>query len=117
MLGIIKESTVHFKLPVSFFIVIKVVPHGKCSNDKIIILIAVRMVQPLLIKICDMSDKFSKCSNVPALAYPIKIIGKTISFAGNPNINAVIIFPSKPKSFQNGSKKFATYVKMLISFI
>ena len=46
-----KLIAVHFKLPVSFFIVRRVVVHGKCKHVKIITFIAVSMVQPLFSKI------------------------------------------------------------------
>ena len=48
--GIKKLSIVHFRLPVSFFIVIKVVAQGKCKQVKIITFIAVQIVQPFCIK-------------------------------------------------------------------
>jgi len=41
-----KEAIAHFQLEVSFFIVIKVVLHGKCNNENIITLIAVSRDQP-----------------------------------------------------------------------
>ncbi len=41
-----KESTVHFLLPVSFFIVASVVPQGKCSSVKMSVQTAVSQVQP-----------------------------------------------------------------------
>ena len=44
--GIAKEISVHFKLAVSFFIVIKVVVQGKCMQVKIITFIAVSKVHP-----------------------------------------------------------------------
>ena len=45
----------------------------------------------------------------------MSIIGNTISFAGIPSINAVSIYPSNPINRANGSKKFAIYVRILIS--
>ena len=49
--GIKNEIIVHFMLPVSFFIVINVVLHGKCNTVNIITLIAVKIVQPFCLKI------------------------------------------------------------------
>ena len=49
--GKIKLRPTHFQLPVSFFIVSKVVAQGKCKQVKIITLRAVNKVQPLLAKI------------------------------------------------------------------
>lgn len=46
IVGSINDSIVHFILPVSFFIVSKVVPHGKCNKVNIITFIAVNIVQP-----------------------------------------------------------------------
>ena len=45
--GIKNASAVHFRLPDSFFIVIRVVEQGKCIKQKSITFIAVKMVQPL----------------------------------------------------------------------
>lgn len=39
--GIKKDRIVHFRLPVSFFIVQQVVPQGKCNREKSITQIAV----------------------------------------------------------------------------
>ena len=41
IVGIKNAATPHFMLPVSFFIVQQVVPHGKCISEKIITQIAV----------------------------------------------------------------------------
>ena len=49
--GKINAIKAHLILPVSFFIVIKVVLQGKCNKTKIIVLIAVSMVQPFAFKI------------------------------------------------------------------
>ena len=57
--GSMKETNVHFKLLVSFFIVSSVVPHGKCSNVNIITLIAVSKFQPLATKIFPISFTIS----------------------------------------------------------
>lgn len=46
IVGNAKERIVHFKLLVSFFIVSKVVLHGKCKSVNIITFIAVINVQP-----------------------------------------------------------------------
>ncbi len=46
IVGIMNERAVHFILPVSFFMVRHVVPHGKCIIEKIITHIAVLYVQP-----------------------------------------------------------------------
>ena len=47
IVGIKKDNAVHFQLPVSFFIVQHVVPHGKCISENSIVHIAVTQVQPL----------------------------------------------------------------------
>ena len=50
IVGIIIDNKVHFTLLVSFFIVIQVVPHGKCISENSITHIAVIGVQPWFIK-------------------------------------------------------------------
>lgn len=42
LVGISAESAVHFKLPVSFFIVKRVVAHGQCNKLNNIVFRAVR---------------------------------------------------------------------------
>ena len=43
------------------------------------------------------------------------MMGNTISFAGNPSINAINITPSSPINLPKGSKKLEQYVSILIS--
>lgn len=62
--GIKKLAKVHFKLPVSFFIVSKVVAQGKCKIVNIITLIAVNKVHPLATKILPISKVLSISINV-----------------------------------------------------
>jgi hypothetical protein len=52
------------------------------------------------------TDKLLKSVIVDDPKYPISIIGITISFAGNPKINAINITPSRPIVLANGSRKF-----------
>ena len=52
-----------------------------------------------------LSDDIS--TRLPSAIYAIIIMGTTISFAGNPKINAIKITPSSPISDENGSKKLA----------
>lgn len=47
IVGIANERTVHLMLPVSFFTVRHVVPHGKCIMEKSITHMAVLYVHPL----------------------------------------------------------------------
>ena len=47
IVGIAMDKSVHFKLPVSFFIVRQVVEQGKCIIVIIIMQTAVVVVQPL----------------------------------------------------------------------
>lgn len=102
-----KETIVHFILFVSFFIVSKVVPQGKCNNVNIITLIAVSKFHPFAVKILPITATFSISINSLFFKYPIKIIGSTISFAGIPKINPVKIYPSRPINLANGFKAFA----------
>ena len=53
-----KETIVHFILFVSFFIVSKVVPQGKCNNVNIITLIAVSKLHPFDVKILPITATF-----------------------------------------------------------
>ena len=62
------ENKVHFKLPVSFFIVRHVVEQGKWHNEKTKTHIAVVMVQPLATNIC---LKLSKLEN--STIFPVVI--------------------------------------------
>ena len=87
-------------------------PQGKWSKVKIITFIAVSKVQPLEIKIFPIILTFSISINVLFLKYPIKIIGKTISFAGIPRINPVKIYPSIPINLAKGFKKLAIISKI-----
>ena len=64
IVGIANAKTVHFKLPVSFFMLIKVVLQGKCIRLNSITFIAVSKVQPFDISILDILDKLSICVKV-----------------------------------------------------
>lgn len=50
-------NNIHFRLPVSFFIVRQVVEHGKCNSEKRIVQIAVVIVHPLSTNICFNNDR------------------------------------------------------------
>ena len=105
MVGIIKERTVHLKLLHSFFIVKQVVEQGQCIRQNSEVQRAVNQVQPLSINRVFNSVRFSYSTKLPLHKYIMIIIGITISFAGNPSMNAISITPSKPNSFAKGSKK------------
>jgi hypothetical protein len=100
------EIIIHFTLPVSFLIVSNVVPQGKWNNEKTIVQTAVTKVQPLFTKIIFNASKLSYSTNIPVDIYDIKIIGITISFAGNPKINASNIVPSNPINLAIGFSAF-----------
>lgn len=104
IVGIIKETAVHLRLPVSFLIVKSVVEQGQCINENSIVLIAVIQVHPLSTKSCFKLSRLSNSKMVPCDIYAIIIIGRTISLAGNPSINAIRITPSRPIYLANGSK-------------
>ena len=101
------ENSAHLMLPVSFFIVIQVVEQGQCIREKSITQIAVTQVQPLLTSNSRITSILPISVSVPVARYPMSIIGTTISFAGNPRMNARRITPSSPKSLANGSRKSA----------
>ena len=66
--------------------------------------IAVVVVQPFETNNSFNADSESNWASVPCDRYAMIIIGITISFAGNPKINAIKITPSSPKIRANGSK-------------
>ena len=61
-------SAVHLRLPVSFFIVSRVVEHGQCISVKIIKQTAVRTLQPFDKKRARVSDKLPAPPIVPLAA-------------------------------------------------
>lgn len=78
-------------------------------------LIPVRIVQPFCFRTSPISKIFSISTKLPVDKYDISIIGKTISFAGIPSINAVKTYPSNPIILANGSKNDAIYERIDIS--
>ena len=63
--GSTKARAVHLRLPVSFFIVIRVVEQGQWKSIKITVQIAVKGVQPFVINTSLAADKeviSAKCS-------------------------------------------------------
>lgn len=65
IVGSRKESAVHFILFVSLRMVSSVVVQGKCSSVNIIVLIAVRSVQPFACNIGAILDVSSRFTSVP----------------------------------------------------
>ena len=61
-----RDRVAHFKLPVSFFIVKNVVPHGKWASEKIITHIAVLYDQPFAINRDFSAENDSKSMIAPA---------------------------------------------------
>lgn len=106
-MGTKKEIKVHFKLLLSFFIVKQVVEQGQCMIENNITQIAVIKVQLFKISNSFNAVKLSSSIICPDDIYIIIIIGNTISLAGNPNIKASKIVPSKPNIDANGFKKLA----------
>lgn len=105
-------SSTHFSLPVSFLTVSNVVEQGQCIRQNTTIQIAVVMLQPLADRIFP-SEAVDISVIVPAPEYAITIMGITVSFAGNPKMNAIKIMPSSPISLPSGSKKFAHILSTL----
>lgn len=116
IIGKTNAIIVHFKLFVSFLIVKQVVPHGKWNKHNIKVHIAVSVVHPLSINKV-FNDEISRVVNVDSDIYVIIIIGKTISFAGNPNINPIKITPSIPNTFANGFNVSDIYFSIDMSLI
>ena len=113
--GIIKDKNVINQLLVSFFIVNNVVEHGQCINENKIVLTAVIQFQPFSINMFLISNTLPISFKLPFDEYAIIAIGRTISFAGDPKINAISIIPSNPIILANGSKKSAQRISKLIS--
>ena len=111
--GMTAARSVHFILPVSFFIVIKVVEHGQCIREKMIVFIAVTKVQPLASNISLRMLREGISLTAPSAIYDITMRGRTISFAGRPKMKAIRIVPSNPISLPNGSKKEEKRPKMV----
>ena len=103
--GSIIAVRVYFTLRVSFHIVDIVVEQGQCISENSMKHIAVTHVQPLSASSSLRLSRLLYPSITPVEVYAIMIIGKTISFAGSPSINAIRITPSKPKSLPAGSRK------------
>ena len=102
--GMTADSSVHLMLPVSCFIVSRVVEHGQCISENSIVQAAVSHVQPFATKSSRMASRFPISERLPLAVYAIIMIGRTISFAGNPRINAISITPSSPISRPSGSR-------------
>ncbi len=107
--------TVHLRLPVSFFMVRRVVEQGQCIREKSMVQIAVTQVQPFATNNVFISARLSSSKMLPCAMYAIMMIGTTISLAGKPKIKAIRMTPSRPRSFANGSKKFAQWFRRLMS--
>ena len=63
--GSAKASKVHFVLPLSFFILISVVLHGKCKSVNIITLIPVSNVHPFCFKTSPIAKVLSISTKLP----------------------------------------------------
>ena len=63
--GISAANTLHFILPVSFFMVISVVEHGQCISEKVIVHIAVMGVQPFAINNSFIMERLAASLSVP----------------------------------------------------
>ena len=113
--GKTKETSVHLTDFVSFFIVKSVVAHGQCKSENSMTEMAVAVVQPFATSRVRSSWSVSNSKILPEDIYAIMIIGKTISLAGIPKINAKSTTPSKPKRRANGSKKSAQICKRVLS--
>ena len=111
--GTAKEMAVHFRLFVSFPMVIQVVEQGQCISENKMVHTAVNHVQPLSTKSACNCVRSLISMRLPVAMYVIIIMGTTISLAGNPRINANRITPSSPRSCAKGSRKAAQYANKL----
>lgn len=103
-----KVKKAHLKLPVSFLMVNKVVPQGKCNRENNMVAMAVSQVQPLLINILCKVSRLSGSIIILDERYPINRMGITISLAGKARMKARRMKPSSPMSLAKGSRKAAT---------
>ena len=60
------DASVHFRLPVSFFMVISVVAQGQCSREKSMVHSAVTGVQPFAVSMACMDVRFPVSTRLPA---------------------------------------------------
>ena len=104
MVGAIKATKVHLTLPVSFFMVRRVVEQGQWNSENSMVFTAVNMVQPFSTKSSFISARDRVSEIVPWDRYAMTIIGRTVSLAGKPRINARSIVPSSPMALANGSR-------------
>ena len=102
--GIMNAAKVHFRLPVSFFMVRSVVEQGQWKRENSIVFTAVKTVQPFSKNSSFISAKERASDIVPCDKYAITIIGSTVSFAGKPRIKAKSMVPSSPIVLANGSR-------------
>ena len=65
IVGIRRDTPVHFQLPVSFLMVIRVVEQGQCISENSIMLIAVIQVQPWSTKRARMASKSDSSRILP----------------------------------------------------
>ena len=105
IVGTNTETIVHFQLPVSFFIVSRVVEQGQCMREKSMVLMAVSHVQPLFTNSAFRAARLSIDSILPCAIYAIIIMGMTISLAGKPRMKANRITPSRPRRWAKGFRK------------
>ena len=103
IVGIAAAANMHPMLPVSFFMVSRVVEQGQWNREKITVLRAVITVQPLFSRSCLSAGRL-RAVMLSVERYAIMAMGMTISFAGKPRIKARSRTPSKPMSRAKGSR-------------
>ena len=95
-----------FRMPrVGRLIVRSVVEHGQCITLNSTKHTAVFMLHPFAISSARISQSAGSSSSEPDAVYAIMAMGRTISFAGKPSMNAISIAPSSPNTRANGSRK------------
>ena len=90
-------------LPVSFFTVSRVVEQGQCISENNTKQTAVRAHQPLDRSILRRASIPPRSGRLPSARYVIRVMGRTISLAGNPSANPRSIGPSSHISLPTGS--------------
>ncbi len=104
MVGRRMDTAVHFRLPVSLYMVRQVVEQGQWKRQKIIRQTGVTAVQPWAEKIEEREAMVPVSVSIPVWRYAISMMGSTISLAGNPNRKAARITPSSPIRCPSGSR-------------
>lgn len=111
------DRRVHFRLPVSLWMVSRVVAQGQWNRVKMSVQAAVVVVQPWAARRAFRVIRLPGSVRLPCSKYAIRIRGITISLAGRPRMKAIRITPSNPMREAKGARKDAQRFRRLMPFI